>query len=63
MIPYALSKNGMPVGIQDVPRGLACHCHCPACGAPLIARKGKHKAHHFAHYRQPECTYALESSL
>ncbi|MCB0633407.1 MAG: hypothetical protein KDD15_26910 [Lewinella sp.] len=63
MIPYALSKNSMPVGIQDVPRGLACNCICPACSAPLIARKGKRKSHHFAHYRQPECTNALESSL
>jgi hypothetical protein len=63
MIPYALSKNGMPVGIHEVRRGLACECHCPACGAALIARKGQRKAHHFSHYRQPECTAALESSL
>lgn len=63
MIPYALSTNGMPVGIHQVSRGLACNCYCPACGAPLIARRGQRKAHHFSHYRQPECTGALESSL
>ncbi len=63
MIPYARTENKLMVHIQDVRPGLACNCYCPACGSRLIARKGRRNAHHFAHYRKPECTYALESSL
>jgi predicted RNA-binding Zn-ribbon protein involved in translation (DUF1610 family) len=63
MIPYARSEKNTLVSISDVLPGLACHCFCPACGSRLIARKGSRNTHHFAHYRKPECTYALESSL
>lgn len=30
-------------------RGKACHCVCPNCGKPLIAKMGKKKQWHFAH--------------
>lgn len=63
MIPYARTENKKMVNICEVSPGLACNCFCPACGSRLIARKGSRNAHHFAHYRKPECTYALESSL
>lgn len=63
MIPFALSKDRKLVSIQEVLPGLACNCICPACESPLIARKGRRNAHHFAHYRNPECPGALESSL
>lgn len=63
MIPYARSSDNTLVSIQSVLPGLACNCFCPACNSRLIARKGKHNTHHFAHYRKPECTHALESSL
>jgi ssDNA-binding Zn-finger/Zn-ribbon topoisomerase 1 len=63
MIPYARSEDNTLVSIGEVLPGLACNCFCPACGSQLIARKGLRNAHHFAHYRRPECTHALESSL
>ncbi|WP_150987753.1 competence protein CoiA family protein [Marinobacter denitrificans] len=35
--------------ISEVVSGEACHCQCAQCGAILVARKGKIRAHHFAH--------------
>lgn len=35
--------------ISEVVSGEACHCQCAECGAVLVARKGKIRAHHFAH--------------
>lgn len=35
--------------ISEVVSGEACHCQCAQCGAVLVARKGKIRAHHFAH--------------
>ncbi len=61
-ILYAI-KNGEIVHISDVERGLKCGCICPACGANLVARKGKIKAHHFAHHSNESCEYGYESSL
>lgn len=63
MIPYSHTENGTLVSIQEARPGLACNCYCPSCGIRLIARKGKRRAHHFAHYRRPECGSALEDSL
>ena len=63
MIPFAYTQKGKLVSVQQVAQGLACNCICPACKAPLVARKGSQKVHHFAHYRTPECSGALESSL
>ena len=62
-ITYAL-KDGKPVHVSEVERGLACGCTCAACGEPLLARKGKVKAHHFAHKSDGNsCGYGYQSSL
>lgn len=36
---YAV-KNGVATSIEDVESGLKCGCFCPACGKPLVAKKG-----------------------
>ncbi|MCO6490741.1 MAG: hypothetical protein J5I98_20155 [Phaeodactylibacter sp.] len=61
-IPFGLRGLEL-LSIEEVPRGLACDCLCPACGAPLVAKKGARQAHHFAHYRGSACADALETSL
>ena len=62
-ITYAL-KDGKPVHVSEVERGLSCGCTCAACGEPLVARKGKVKAHHFAHKSDGHsCGYGYQSSL
>ncbi len=54
-IPYGV-RNGEPIHVSDVERGLACDCVCLACKKQLVARKGEKKGHHFAHYKSPECS-------
>jgi len=49
--------------ISEVPSGLACECTCTGCNAVLVARKGKQKAHHFAHHHTDDCGLAFESAL
>jgi len=61
-LTYAL-KDGIITHISKVERGLKCGCCCPACGEKLIARKGQHVMHHFAHQTTKECEYGYESSL
>lgn len=56
-------KNDAIVGIEDVESGLKCGCVCPACGEPLVAKKGKKMMHHFAHNSGHNCEYGYESSL
>ena len=56
-------KNGRIVCIEDVESGLKCGCVCPACGNPLIARKGPQVMHHFAHHAEKNCEYGYETSL
>ncbi|HOU17971.1 MAG TPA: competence protein CoiA family protein [Candidatus Marinimicrobia bacterium] len=53
-IPYA-EKDGFIRHISQVEKGLACGCSCPVCHQPVIARKGAHKRHHFAHYPDAVC--------
>ena len=60
-LPYGLRKNIL-VSIEEVESGLKCECLCPACGDKLVAKKGKEKAHHFAHYNS-DCKWALETAL
>lgn len=65
-IPFARrASDDRIVSIDDVPRGKDCGCVCPLCSAPLMARKGEERIHHFAHMPgQPSCGEgALESSL
>lgn len=56
-------KDGIIFKIEDVESGLKCGCVCPACGEPLVAKKGKRMMHHFAHHAGHNCEYGYESSL
>lgn len=61
---FARSKDtGKIVGIDEVDGGLACNCECPHCKAKLEAKKGKKRAHHFAHYDRDETSFCSESAL
>ena len=55
--------NDQWVSIKSVKKGLACNCHCPVCGARLIARKGVKQQQHFAHYHHAKCPGGLETAL
>ena len=61
-LTYAL-KDGIITNIADVESGLKCGCKCPACGEPLVAKKGSKIMHHFAHHAGQNCEYGYESSL
>lgn len=56
-------KGGNLVSVTEVASGLGCGCHCPCCGAQLVAKKGLQKTHHFAHHHVAECAGALQTSL
>ncbi|MBV1776013.1 hypothetical protein KSF73_09840 [Burkholderiaceae bacterium DAT-1] len=60
---FALDQAGNSVAIQDVPRGLACECYCPACGHSLVAKKGNVKAWHFAHASGSDCASGAMTAL
>lgn len=50
LIPFGLHlETGQFVDVDDVPRGEACGCICPACKTTLVARKGDVNDPHFAH--------------
>ena len=51
------------VHVSEVLSGLACNCRCAECGKLLIAKKGKHLAHHFAHDASASCHNAPETAL
>lgn len=59
---YAI-KDGAGISIEDVDSGLKCGCVCPACGDPLVAKKGTKVMHHFAHHSGSNCEYGYETSL
>ena len=59
---YAL-KDGEITSISDVESGLKCGCVCPACGEPLVAKKGSKVMHHFAHHAGTNCEYGYQTSL
>jgi hypothetical protein len=61
-LPYGW-RDGKLLSIEEAERGLACGCICPACRAPLVAKKGAKHAHHFAHYRGQSCAHGLETGL
>ena len=56
-------KNGNLISIDEVISGQYCGCFCPVCNSPLVARKGKERVHHFAHYNSSECESYGESML
>jgi hypothetical protein len=60
--PYGL-KDGRPVSVEDVARGLACGCICPCCSHRLEAHKGELKSHYFAHDDGGECSHAYQTAL
>src|SRR5690554_3593978 len=62
-IPFALGPNGEWRDVDEVDRGLACACRCPACKGPVVARQGEIRVHHFAHHDRRQCRHALEASL
>lgn len=61
-----LGKNHI-VTIKDVQSGLGCNCSCADRGTPLVAKKGKKKAHHFAHAPNIEtaqnCEWSPETDI
>ncbi len=48
---FALDQNNNRVNAED---GEYNQCICPACGNPVIQKKGDYKRHHFAHKRRNE---------
>lgn len=50
LVPFGIDKStGHITEVANVPRGAACGCVCPSCGAELLARQGTEKEWHFAH--------------
>lgn len=41
---------------RDTERGSKCHCSCISCGSQFVARMGDHKAYHFAHSTESNCS-------
>ncbi|RMZ61904.1 competence protein CoiA family protein, partial [Vibrio anguillarum] len=41
---------------RDTERGSKCNCICISCGSELVARMGDHKAYHFAHSLDNNCS-------
>lgn len=56
-------KDGKIVKISEVERGDKCGCLCPSCNAPLTARMGEERVHHFAHSKSKECKNYGETML
>jgi competence CoiA-like predicted nuclease len=65
MLEYAFKKNQEDnlIYISEVENGLGCDCVCPSCKKILIAKQGKKKIHHFAHYEVADCGYGLQTAL
>ncbi|CAV27379.1 competence protein CoiA family protein [Vibrio atlanticus] len=42
---------------RDMERGLECGCICVSCSSQLVARMGDHKAYHFAHNSDQNCSF------
>jgi hypothetical protein len=60
---YGVDPFGNMRHISEVERGDACGCICPACDAPLTARKGSENFHHFGHQVSSSCVTAPETAL
>lgn len=63
MIRWARGSDGSLVHVTTVEGGAACDCSCLGCGAPLRARKGAKRRHHFAHCSLKACRWSSESEL
>lgn len=62
-LAYGKIEDGRLVHVSHVKSGLRCGCNCPACGSPLVAKKGAVVVHHFAHGTTVECEGAAETAL
>jgi competence CoiA-like predicted nuclease len=64
-LTFGMNDNGGIVHVSEVSSGLRCNCKCPDlnCKAQLIAKKGKKRIDHFAHWDAPECSASIESAL
>ena len=62
-LTYGKNQDGRLVHVDDVPRGMACNCTCPECGAKLESRQGKKNQHHFAHDNGADCGKARMTAL
>lgn len=54
-LAYGLNPAGDMVLVEDVPKGGKTDLVCPFCNAPLTAKKGNTKEHHFAHQDGYDC--------
>lgn len=63
-VPFGL-KAGRMLRVEEVPKGLACDCICPACGHALVAKAkdSRHRRPHFAHYRDADCRTGFETTV
>ena len=62
-MPYALDQDQRLVRVNDVQRGAAAGCACPAGGQPVWAKPGDELSRHFAHAVATEAPGATESAL
>ena len=60
-LQYALDNDDNLVSVHDVKRGRI-NIRCPYCQGELTAKKGKVKAHHFAHIADT-CNHVKASKL
>ncbi|WP_374538584.1 competence protein CoiA family protein [Chitinimonas taiwanensis] len=60
---FALNKEGTPVSVSEVARGMACECFCAVCQRAMMARQGAVRAWHFAHVQETDCDHAAETAL
>jgi hypothetical protein len=59
---WGLAADGTLAKISEVERGKRCGCVCPACQLPLIAKKGRKLAEHFAHEGGNACSGVRETN-
>ena len=62
-MPYALDQDQRLVHVNDVQRGAAAGCACPAGGQPVWAKPGDELSRHFAHAVDTVAPGATESAL
>ncbi len=61
---YGINNQGKVVHVSTVISGAACHCNCPGCDAPLVARHYSNgTTDHFAHMPGASCSGAAETAL
>ena len=61
---YAIDSQNNFVHVDNVAKGLACNCYCPACKEQLVAKnRGTQRIHHFAHVSGADCEGAYETML